>query len=95
MQGSEEAPKAPLGNNARPVQPLHQRTIRTNINFRNSEVSISTSFLIQRIPLTFIAPGKLSPWKGAHSPGIRFRFLYIWNCFRGNVIYTCQNSPVI
>lgn len=39
MQGSEEAPKAPLGNNARPVQPLHQRTIRTNINFRNSENS--------------------------------------------------------
>lgn len=39
MQGSEEAPKAPLGNNARPVQPLHQRTIRTNINFRKLEVS--------------------------------------------------------
>ncbi|XP_049826123.1 carbonic anhydrase-related protein 10 [Aethina tumida] len=39
MQGSEEAPKAPLGNNARPVQPLHQRTIRTNINFRNLEGS--------------------------------------------------------
>ncbi|ENN78763.1 hypothetical protein D910_02938 [Dendroctonus ponderosae] len=35
MQGSEEAPKAPLGNNARPIQPLHQRTIRTNINFKN------------------------------------------------------------
>lgn len=63
MQGSEEAPKAPLGNNARPVQPLHQRTIRTNINFRNSEVSISSSFLIQRILLTFIAPGKLSRGK--------------------------------
>ncbi|EFA02589.2 carbonic anhydrase-related protein 10 [Tribolium castaneum] len=36
MQGSKEAPKAPLGNNARPVQPLHQRTIRTNINFKNA-----------------------------------------------------------
>lgn len=48
MQGSEEAPKAPLGNNARPVQPLHQRTIRTNINFRNLEVSgarHSTTFI--------------------------------------------------
>lgn len=37
MQGSEESPKAPLGNNARPIQPLHQRTIRTNINFGNSK----------------------------------------------------------
>ncbi|KAF7277711.1 hypothetical protein GWI33_009259 [Rhynchophorus ferrugineus] len=39
MQGSADAPKAPLGNNARPVQPLHQRTIRTNINFKNAEVN--------------------------------------------------------
>lgn len=39
MQGSEEAPKAPLGNNARPLQPLHHRTIRTNINFQNSKSS--------------------------------------------------------
>lgn len=38
MQGTQGAPKAPLGNNARPPQPLHQRTIRTNINFQNSEV---------------------------------------------------------
>ncbi|XP_017775469.1 PREDICTED: carbonic anhydrase-related protein 10-like [Nicrophorus vespilloides] len=35
MQGTEDAPKAPLGNNARPIQPLHHRTIRTNINFQN------------------------------------------------------------
>jgi carbonic anhydrase len=40
MQGSKDAPKAPLGNNARPVQQLHQRTIRTNINFRNAEVRV-------------------------------------------------------
>ncbi|KAL7031339.1 hypothetical protein ACKWTF_006966 [Chironomus riparius] len=33
MQGSEQTPKAPLGNNARPLQPLHHRTIRTNIDF--------------------------------------------------------------
>lgn len=39
MQGSEEAPKAPLGNNARPIQPLHQRTIRTNINFKKAEIN--------------------------------------------------------
>lgn len=38
MQGTQGAPKAPLGNNARPPQPLHQRTIRTNINFQNVEV---------------------------------------------------------
>ncbi|KAK9875581.1 hypothetical protein WA026_009384 [Henosepilachna vigintioctopunctata] len=37
MQGSEDAPKAPLGNNARPIQPLHQRTIRTNINFGSAK----------------------------------------------------------
>lgn len=40
MQGSQEAPKAPLGNNARPLQPLHHRTIRTNINFQNSKVKL-------------------------------------------------------
>jgi hypothetical protein len=33
MQGSEQTPKAPLGNNARPLQQLHHRTIRTNIDF--------------------------------------------------------------
>lgn len=34
MQGSEETPKAPLGNNARPLQNLHHRTVRTNIDFK-------------------------------------------------------------
>ncbi|XP_031849880.1 carbonic anhydrase-related protein A isoform X2 [Nomia melanderi] len=34
MQGSENAPKAPLGNNTRPLQDLNHRTIRTNIDFR-------------------------------------------------------------
>lgn len=34
MQGPVNAPKAPLGNNSRPLQDLHHRTIRTNINFR-------------------------------------------------------------
>lgn len=43
MQGSEEAPKAPLGNNARPLQPLHHRTIRTNINFQNQVAGSSSS----------------------------------------------------
>ncbi|XP_073994667.1 carbonic anhydrase-related protein A isoform X1 [Rhodnius prolixus] len=36
-QGSEKTPKAPLGNNARPLQPLHHRTVRTNIDFQSSE----------------------------------------------------------
>lgn len=36
MQGSEQTPKAPLGNNARPLQQLHHRTIRTNIDFNKA-----------------------------------------------------------
>jgi hypothetical protein len=40
MQGSEHTPKAPLGNNARPLQPLHHRTVRTNIDFINAKVCI-------------------------------------------------------
>ncbi|XP_075235006.1 carbonic anhydrase-related protein A [Lycorma delicatula] len=37
QQGSQEIPKAPLGNNARPPQPLYHRTVRTNIDFQVSE----------------------------------------------------------
>ncbi|KAL5275717.1 hypothetical protein ACFFRR_001519 [Megaselia abdita] len=37
MQGPEERPKAPLGNNLRPVQSLHHRTIRTNIDFKHTK----------------------------------------------------------
>ncbi|KAK1126026.1 hypothetical protein K0M31_005555 [Melipona bicolor] len=33
MQGPSTIPKAPLGNNSRPLQDLHYRTIRTNIDF--------------------------------------------------------------
>lgn len=33
MQGDKRNPKAPLGNNYRPPQPLHHRPVRTNINF--------------------------------------------------------------
>ncbi|XP_012169084.1 carbonic anhydrase-related protein 10 isoform X2 [Bombus affinis] len=33
MQGPSTTPKAPLGNNSRPLQDLHYRTIRTNIDF--------------------------------------------------------------
>lgn len=42
MQGSEQSPKAPLGNNARPLQPLHHRTVRTNIDFKQSKVCLHT-----------------------------------------------------
>jgi hypothetical protein len=45
MQGSVEAPKAPLGNNARPLQPLHHRTVRTNIDFQNAKVGDSPTVL--------------------------------------------------
>lgn len=33
MQGDAKHPKAPLGNNFRPAQPLHHRPVRTNIDF--------------------------------------------------------------
>lgn len=46
MQGSEQMPKAPLGNNARPVQKLNHRTIRTNIDFKQSKVSCVLSELL-------------------------------------------------
>ncbi|KAB0798908.1 hypothetical protein PPYR_06788 [Photinus pyralis] len=44
MQGSQEAPKAPLGNNARPLQPLHHRTVRTNINFHQQNNNCPTMY---------------------------------------------------
>nr|XP_042912727.1 carbonic anhydrase-related protein 10 [Parasteatoda tepidariorum] len=37
MQGAENNPKAPLGNNFRPPLPLNQRVVRTNIDFRRRE----------------------------------------------------------
>ena len=37
MQGSQDLPKAPLGNNVRDVQKIHHRTVRTNINFANAD----------------------------------------------------------
>ncbi|XP_043279617.1 carbonic anhydrase-related protein 10 [Venturia canescens] len=37
MQGPPSTPKAPLGNNARPLQGLHHRTVRTNLDFRKQE----------------------------------------------------------
>lgn len=43
MQGEPDSPKAPLGNNFRPVQPINHRFVRTNIDFRRK-------VHLQRIP---------------------------------------------
>lgn len=46
MQGDAKHPKAPLGNNFRPPQPLHHRPVRTNIDFNvkhRGEVCIANS----------------------------------------------------
>lgn len=37
MQGQPDHPKAPLGNNFRPPQPLLHRPVRTNIDFRSKQ----------------------------------------------------------
>ncbi|CAO1383134.1 unnamed protein product [Diamesa serratosioi] len=37
MQGGPDHPKAPLGNNFRPPQPLLHRPVRTNIDFRTKQ----------------------------------------------------------
>lgn len=39
MQGDTDLPKAPLGNNFRPIQTLNQRFLRTNIDFKKNPVS--------------------------------------------------------
>ena len=46
MQGDSETPKAPLGNNFRPIQPLNQRYIRTNIDFTRKQVSRVVSLCV-------------------------------------------------
>lgn len=42
VQGDSETPKGALGNNVRALQPLHHRTVRTNIDFTNSMVKKTT-----------------------------------------------------
>ena len=44
-QGDGKHPKAPLGNNFRPPQPLHLRPVRTNIDFNVKQVNGSFTFL--------------------------------------------------
>ncbi|XP_037087204.1 putative carbonic anhydrase-like protein 2 [Pollicipes pollicipes] len=36
VQGSKDETKGLLGNNMRPLQPVHHRTVRTNVNFSNA-----------------------------------------------------------
>ncbi|KAI1291094.1 putative carbonic anhydrase-like protein 2 [Halotydeus destructor] len=38
MQGEQESPKAPLGNNFRPIQNTNSRVIRTSIDFKRKQV---------------------------------------------------------
>ncbi|CAN8006222.1 unnamed protein product, partial [Ixodes hexagonus] len=43
MQGDSFHPKAPLGNNFRPTQPLHGRVVRTNIDMKNEVDTVDTN----------------------------------------------------
>lgn len=81
MQGSEEAPKAPLGNNARPLQPLHHRTIRTNINFQNQQT---------------LTTGELQPYHNSNCPTMYKEMYYKANKWSTDVkdqpFHTLQHS---
>ncbi|KAH0999823.1 hypothetical protein HUJ04_013590 [Dendroctonus ponderosae] len=52
MQGDSKHPKAPLGNNFRPPQPLHHRPVRTNIDFnvRNKAAAFPVFFVLKIEP---------------------------------------------
>ncbi len=41
MQGGQGDPRAPLGGNFRPTQPINGRPIRTNIMVRGEEVRVN------------------------------------------------------
>ncbi|CAG0891090.1 unnamed protein product [Darwinula stevensoni] len=56
MQGDEELPKAPLGNNVRPLQPLHHRTC--NPNHTNGNVGIGSISI--NFPVTFPRPRSMN-----------------------------------
>jgi hypothetical protein len=49
VQGDSETPKGALGNNVRALQPLHHRTVRTNIDFTNSVVILKNCYLTIRL----------------------------------------------
>ena len=47
MQGEPDSPKAPLGNNFRPTQPINHRFVRTNIDFQRKVMTESS--LVRKI----------------------------------------------
>lgn len=51
MQGDVDSPKAPLGNNIRPVQPINQRLIRTNIDFKQKQVNVKFHYISNNFKL--------------------------------------------
>jgi hypothetical protein len=51
MQGNGVHPKAPLGNNFRPPQPLHLRPVRTNIDFNVKQVNSFLECLVRLLVL--------------------------------------------
>ena len=44
VQGEEEDPRAPLGGNFRPAQPLNGRSLRTNIFVSADKVNLNPCF---------------------------------------------------
>lgn len=48
VQGDSETPKGALGNNVRALQPLHHRTVRTNIDFTNAMVYLILFIIIKK-----------------------------------------------
>ncbi len=51
MQGAKDDPRAPLGGNFRPVQPINARNIRTNVRVKADRVRRSIEKKIQNICL--------------------------------------------
>lgn len=49
MQGSPDHPKAPLGNNYRPPQPLLHRPIRTNIDFKTAKTKAACPTMYREV----------------------------------------------
>lgn len=54
MQGDLKHPKAPLGNNYRPPQPLHHRPLRTNIDFNVKQASTNNCIYIYTYTLVSV-----------------------------------------
>lgn len=86
VQGDSETPKGALGNNVRALQPLHHRTVRTNIDFTNSMVKKK---LLDLFDLTdhhySVRSGRFRVWfddsnVGEHTRRIDFVSLSLFLC---------------